>query len=196
MTEMANPWEAEVFIIGRNQNKKYDVNEISHERHLDALFNRNGESCRGLYNELREGKPSRTRKSTEDLVAHLNRRSIYNILETNVVCYSTPTSKDLNKPEHSEGVKRGEEIFRYLLAEIAPAVLIVHGVGTVKYISPILQLKQPGVPRSADEICDVQTEKYLVIPIRSLAPPEFDRWSSWSVRCFDQVAHRVHRKLT
>ena len=68
--------------------------------------------------------------------------------------------------------------FRYLLDKIAPAVLIVHGVGTLKHISPILQLDQPGVPRSVDEICDVQTDKHLVIPVPSLSPRVFCRWLS------------------
>ena len=195
MTEMKNPWEAEVFIVGKNQENGYGVNKISHQRNLDALFNRDGESCRGLYDELTEGKPSPTRKNTDSLVARLNKWNIHNILETNVICYSTPMSKDLNTPEHSGGTKRGEDIFRYLLAEIAPAVLIVHGAGSVKSISPILGLKQLKVPRSADAICDVQMTKHLVIPIPSLAPPAFNKWSSWADGYLDSVADRVRQKL-
>ena len=195
MTQMKNPWDAEVFVVGRNQKNGYAVDKVSHRRHLDALFNQDGESCRGLYDELTEGKPSTTRKNTDGLVAHLNKLNIHNILETNVICYSTPMSKDLNNPDHSGGTKRGEHIFRYLLAEIAPAVLIVHGAGSVKSISPILQLKQLKVPRSPDEICDVQTEKHLVIPIPSLAPPAFNMWSSWADGYFDRVAHRIRQKL-
>ena len=195
MTEMKTPWEAEVFVVGKNQKNGYAVNKVSHRRHLDALFNRDGESCRGLYDELTEGKPSLTRRNTDGLVAHLNKRNIHNILETNVICYSTPMSKDLNNPEHSGGTKRGEDIFRYLLAEIAPSVLIVHGVGSMKSISPILQLKQLKVPRSADEICDVQMEKHLIIPIPSLAPAVFNKWSSWADRYLDKVAHRIRQKL-
>ena len=169
MTEMKNPWEADVFIVGMNQRNGYDVDRVSHRRHLDALFNRNGESCRGLYDELTEGKPSPTRKNTESLVAHLKRRSIHGILETNVICYSTPMSSDLRRPEHSGGTESGEDIFRYLLAEVAPAILIAHGAGTSRRLSRILQSGQLRVPRSEDEICDVQLDGQLVIPIPSLA---------------------------
>ena len=193
---MKNPREAEVFVVGKNQKNGYAVNKVSHRRHIEALFNRNGESCRGLYDEFTEGKPSRTRKNTDGLVDRLNKRNIHKILETNVICYSTPTSKDLNNPGHSGGTKRGEDIFRYLLTEIAPAVLIVHGVGSVKSISPMLQCKQLKVPRSADEICDVQMEKHLVIPIPSLAFPAFTNWSSWADRYLDIVADRVSQKLS
>ena len=193
MTEMKNPWEAEVFIVGMNQRNGYDVDRVSHQRHLDALFNRNGESCRGLYDELTEGKPSPTRKNTDALVAHLKKRNICSVLETNVICYSTPMSHDLRDPEHSCGSESGEAIFRYLLAEVAPAVLIAHGAGTSSRLSRVLQSGRLRVPRSEDEICDVQLDGHLVIPIPSLAPPAFCRWSPWADRYLDKVAHRVRQ---
>ena len=49
MTRMENPWEADVFIVGMNQRNPYSDIDIPHRRHLDTLFNRNGESCRRLY---------------------------------------------------------------------------------------------------------------------------------------------------
>ncbi len=195
MTKMKNPWEAEVFIVGKNQKKGYSVSEVSHQRHLDALFNRNGECCRGLYDKLNGGTPSPTRKNSDGLVARLNNQNMHNILETNVICYSTPMSRGLSNPVHSGGAKKGEEIFRYLLAEIAPSVIIVHGADSVKRISSILKLKQLRVPGSPDEICDVQTDKHLIIPIPSLAPPAFNKWSRWSNVCLDEVANRTHEKL-
>ena len=155
MTEMKNPLEADVFIVGRNQRKRYSAKDIPHQRHLDALFNRNGENCRGLYDEITKGKPSPARVNTDGFVARLIQQDIYNILETNVTCFSTPMSADLRTQAHAAGAKKGEEIFRYLLAEIAPAVIIVHGVGSVKDISAILRINQLKVPRSADEVCDV-----------------------------------------
>ena len=95
MTKMRNPLEADVFIVGRNQRHPYPAIKILHQRHLDALFNQNGESCRGIYDEVTKGKPSPTRRNMDDLAARLNQRNIHNILETDVVCYSTPMSADL-----------------------------------------------------------------------------------------------------
>ena len=169
--------------------------EIPHQRHLDALFNRNGESCHGLYDETTGGKPSRTRRNIDGLVARLNRHDIHNILETNVICYSTAMSADLSTQAHAGGAGKEEEIFRCLLSEIAPIVLVVHGVRSVERISTILKINRLKAPRSADEIHDVQTEQHLIIPIPSLAPPGFNKWSSWSDGYLDKVANCVQGKL-
>ena len=195
MTRMKHPLEADVFIVGMNQRNDYLVRDVSHQRHLDALFNRHGESCRGLYDEITGGTPSRTRRNIDGLVARLDRRDIHNILETNVVCYSTPMSADMRDRAHSGGMEEGEAIFRYLLAEIAPAVLIVNGVGSVQRLSRTLKVNELRVPRSAGEVCDVQTERHLVIPIPSLAQPEFNKWASWSDGYLEKVADRVRDKL-
>ena len=96
------------------------------------------------------------------------------------------------------GARKGDEIFRYLLTEIAPTVLIVHGVRRRDRGSCsdwILKINGLKVPRSTDEVWDVQTEQHLVIPIPSLAPPEFNKWSSWSEGYLEKVAIRVRDKL-
>ena len=195
MTRMKHPLEADVFIVGMNQRNEYLARDISHQRHLDALFNRNGESCRGLYDEITGGRPSPTRRNIDGLVARLARRDIHNVLETNVVCYSTPMSSDLSDQAHSGGAGKGEEIFHYILADMAPAVLIVHGAGSLKRVARILKTSGLKVPDSAGEVCDVQTERHLVIPIPSLAPPEFNKWASWSDGYLKNVADRVRDKL-
>ena len=195
MTDMSNPLKADVFIVGMNQAKLYRVEEVSHERHIDALFNRNGESCRGLYDEVTGGKPSPTRRNIDGLAARLRRQGTYNILETDVVCYSTPMSGDLRDRAHAGGAPKGEEIFRYLLDVIAPPVLIVHGARAVNRLSRILKIKGLKVPETAGEVHGIQTNQHLVIPIRSLAPPEFNKWSSWSGGHLDKVSDRVRDKL-
>ena len=195
MTQMTDPLQADVFIVGMHQAKKYPADRISHQRHMDALFNRNGESCRGLYDEATEGKPSPTRRNFDNVTDRLNRRNIHNILETDLVCYSTPKRSDLKSAAHAGGEQRGREIFRYLLTEIAPIVLVVHGVEVVKQFSRILKVDGLRVPRSPDEICDVQTDKHLVIPIPSLASRAFNMWRSWSDEYLDDVADRVREKL-
>ena len=195
MTKMTDPLEADVFIVGMNQRNGYPADQIPHERHLDALFNRNGESCRGLYDEATNGKPSLTRPNTDGLTGRLNKRDVHNVVETNVVCFSTPLGKDLRKSENAEGARKGEDLFCYLLDAIAPPILIVHGAGSLKRISRILKMRNLKVPRSAEEICDIQTGDQLIIPIPSLAPPGFNMWSSWSSGFLDAVADRVRDKL-
>ena len=125
MTAMMNPLEGEAFIVGRNQRNCYPAKGISHERHTDGLFNRSGESCRGLCDENTRGRPSPARRNTDDLMARLNKQGVYNTLEinleTNAVCFSTPMSADLRDRANVAGARKGEEIFRYLLSEIGPA---------------------------------------------------------------------------
>lgn len=46
MTDLVDPLSAQVFIVGRNPARSYDASLVTHERHLDALFNRNGAKSR------------------------------------------------------------------------------------------------------------------------------------------------------
>ena len=188
MTDMKNPQEADVFIVGMNQSRIYPADQIGHQRHTDALFNCNGENCRGLYDEVTGGNPSRTRRNIDRLTGRLNQQGVHRIVETDVTCYSTPRSADLRTQAHTDGAKRGEEIFRYILGEIAPKVLIVHGKAAGKKLAAVLGINPPEVPHEPDQVCDVLTEKHLVIPIPSLSPqvfnslsPQVFNWySSWA----------------
>jgi hypothetical protein len=82
---------------------------------MDSLFNRAGESCRRAYDEMTGFSPSPTRVNTDRFRAVLAKEGIAGILETNVVCYSTPMSSDLRLPQHTGGTVRGTNIFRALL---------------------------------------------------------------------------------
>jgi hypothetical protein len=104
MTNLTNPQEVDVFIVGKNQRNGYDCARLgSHDRHLNALFNRNSETCRKVYNEMTAGKASPTRKNTDRFVKILASKGVHNILGTNVICYSTPMSADLRLGQHSGG---------------------------------------------------------------------------------------------
>jgi hypothetical protein len=93
MTNLADPLSAQDFIVGRNQARTYDASTLTHERHVDALFNRNGQSCRALYDEL--AAPSPTRQNIDLLRGLLEKAGVDRVLETNVICYSSPMSADL-----------------------------------------------------------------------------------------------------
>ena len=197
MTKLTNPQEAEVFIVGKNQRNGYDCATLgSHQRHLDALFNRNGESCRQMYNEMTAGKASPTRKNTDKFVQMLETRGVTEILETNVICYSTPMSADLRLEKHTGGARRGEEIFRFLLAEIQPKVLVVHGAGSAKNFAGVLGYNLGGEPISPDDLRIHDVGGVLVAVIPSLAPPAFNKWSSWSNKHLLQLAEQLAKQLT
>ncbi len=172
MTTLRDPCAADTFVVGRNQRNGYRLEEVgSHERHLDALFNRNGQSCRQLYDEITGGKSSPTRQHIDGFARQLEQAGVRRILETNVICYSTPMSADLRARFNTGGAARGEEIFRFLLAAIKPKAIVVHGAGASRQLGRILAADLGPEPESAGDLRSSIHEGMLVVVIRSLAPP-------------------------
>ncbi|WP_157137870.1 hypothetical protein [Herbaspirillum lusitanum] len=196
MTRLSEPMSANIFIVGKNQRNGYSKNHVeTADKYLDALFNRNGQGCRELYDKVTKGKPSPTRKNTDRLVSTLETAKVTGILETNVICYSTPMSSDLSRNRHVGGKDRGEEIFRYLLSSIKPRALIVHGASASRQLASILETEVGKVPMHANDICSSEINGMLVVVIPSLAPPAFNKWSSWSQAHFNSVANIVASHL-
>ena len=195
ITDLSNPLKAKLFIVGMNQAKGYSTERLSHSRHLDGLFNRHGESCRGIYAEMTEGSPSPTRKNTDRLRRHLAESGIADILETNVICYSTPMSADLRLARHSGGAARGSDIFRILLQHVAPRVVIAHGTGTRNELSKLLGVSLPMAPSSLVEPAPMKVGDMSVFVIPSLAPPQWNHWQPWSTEYLRAVAKAAARTL-
>lgn len=121
----ADPASSVVLTVGHNQAKGFPVERVgSHEHYMDALFNRGSETCRQLYDRITDNKPSETRKNTDKLVRRLAEHGVRNVLETNVICYSTPMSADLRQSLHINGAKRGREIFEACLRSSSPRCLL------------------------------------------------------------------------
>ena len=200
MTKLQDPLQARVFIVGKNQAKTFSELMVgSHDRFLDALFNRKGQSCRGLYDRVSGGKPSPTRRNIDGLTSRLESKGVREILETNVICYSTPMSSDFSEVRHRGGRARGTEIFQSLLEWGCPAIMIVHGKGTRKRLGRILGTElplppeQPSVPVFTSVSYEGKQSQAVVIP--SLAPPEYSKWKSWAPRYLDSVVDEVARRL-
>ena len=115
MTKLKRPLEAEVFIIGRNNAVRFP-SSIPRRRYVDSLFNRNGESCRGFYDEIREGKATASRSNIEELANRLYRRGIKKTLETNVIAYSSRMFRNLTRQQRREG----KNFFCKLLHRVRP----------------------------------------------------------------------------
>jgi len=141
MTNLADPLSAQVFIVGRNQARTYDASALTHERHLDALFNRNGQSCRALYDEL--AAPSPTRRNIDLLRGLLEKAGVDRVLETNVICYSSPMSADLCSLKHAGGRATGKAVFKLLLDFVRSSVLIAHGASTASDLAAVFNLPLP-----------------------------------------------------
>lgn len=191
MTSLTDPTGAKVFTVGKNQRNGFDVGAVgSHASYLDALFNRGPETCRQLYDRL-VPSPSPTRRNTDNLVAKLNRVGVSQILETNVICYSTPMSSNLRDAVHTGGTQRGSEIFSALLDIIQPKVLIVHGSDTASKLGRLLGSELPSPPREIRDPTVTKVDDLSVIVIPSLAPPQFNKWARWSDDHLNSVAAAV-----
>lgn len=202
MTELQDPRQAKVFIVGKNQAKTFLADQVgTHKRFLDALFNRNGQSCRRLYDRMTAGRPSPTptRQNIDRLNRNLNRAGVREILETNVICYSTGMSPELDRLEHVGGKDRGRLIFRTLLEHIRPPVIIAHGADTRRELARVLGDELPECPEQPDPVAFSQADQGEYRPwvfiIPSLAPPAYNRWSGWAGPYLQKVAGEVGRVL-
>jgi len=165
MTDITDPTQADCLIVGFNQRNGYKVEDVGdHSRHVDALFNRNGQSCRGLYDRLNPN-PSRTRINIDRLSKRLKNCGA-KVLETNVICFSTPMSSDLTIRQRRAGL----DVFKWLYGRILPRVLIVHGRGAAK------------------ELAKLDTSESTVIEMAALAPPAYNKWHGESESELDRIA--------
>jgi hypothetical protein len=195
MTDLTDPASALVFTVGMNQRNSFLVEDVgSHERYMDALFNRGGESCRGLYERL-NNRASPTRRNTDGLVQTLLAHGISKVVETNVICYSTPMSADLGREIHLDGRSAGREIFRALLDIIQPKVLVVHGRGAAKELGLALRTNLPRPPNEPSEPVRTTSGNFVIYVIPSLAPPGYNRWDRWAHDHLKLVARMVADEL-
>ena len=199
MTDLKAPSRAEVFIVGYNPATAYLSNDVSYERFIDSLFNRNGETCRKFYAEITKQTP--TRDNIEMFADKLAKVGISSILETNVICYGAKKKKYLRRREHIGGKARGMEIFRKLVEVIHPKVILIHGKGVCDEFRRSFKLSSlPDPPDSKDKFVQIKLDwgtELFIIP--SLALPGFRNWPqfplkpfcTWADAYLDEVAKRM-----
>ena len=199
MADVTNPERARIFIVGNNQATKFPVDWVgNYDRHIDALFNRNGQSCRALYYEMRGNKgPSRTRGNIDLLRGALTDVGIKDVLETNVICYSTPRIKDLKLSEHRGGEERGKEIFLELLRIIRPEILIAYGAGARNELQGLFHGDIPPAPSNeTSEVLWARVRSKMegtlyeptIFPIQSLSSAKWNSWKNWAPGYFQNLA--------
>jgi hypothetical protein len=180
--------------VGANQAKRYDAHAVgSLDAYCDALFNRGDENCRALYDRMTKGRPSPTRTNLDAAVKALGEVGIHDVLETNVVCYSTPMSTDLSLSMNAKGREQGEAIFRLLLEHISPAIVWVHGAGAAKRLPRVL----PKVPhlKPGEGWTWARSGARLVIVTRSLAPPAANTWLDKRQTVVNEIADFALRAI-
>ena len=203
-TAFDNPLKVRVFVVGANQKNGYDPTKIEIERHFNGLFNRNGETCCKIYNELPENK-SDTRPRIKRLITEkLKKFGIKDVLETNIVCRSSRQFSDLDADEQSAG----SEIFSYLMTAIRPKILIIYGKGVRKKFAEWVvrpagkwkeldeRLKDIFPNEDSEPTSILIDDAFEVYCIRGLAQAGWNEWSNWAEaytdRLADTIAHRLN----
>jgi hypothetical protein len=201
MTEMHDPENAKVFIVGHYQATKFLSTSINHRQHMDSLFNRKNRSCNATYELMRGEKgPSRTRHNINKLTRMLLHKQISSVIETNIVCFSKDTT--LTKPQRREGFIVGRDIFCTLLRLIKPKVLIVNGSAPSQAVARQLGLRNPQIPnrddmsvRSARAPISV-AYRPLVFFTPSLGGSGWNRWSSWADAHLEEICSQIPQFLS
>ena len=201
---MKDPTKATTFIVGRNQATPFPVELVgSQDTFLDAIFNRNGQGHAALYERLRArmGKGSSpTQSNIERLASLLKRHGVRGVLETNVICYSSPMSADLQDANDRGGKEAGMRVFSALLRAIQPRLIIAHGTATRVDLEKIVGTPLPKPPHgpqdkvAAKEVAlpgGSSERRTLVFVIPALAPPGWHKWSSWAPSYLEKLARRA-----
>lgn len=187
MTTNTQPQTCKVWLIGANPAKTFPASLVGpFDDYIDALFNRNGKSIRELYDEITGGRASPTRRNLDRATAELAIHGIHEVLETNLNCYPTRMSADLNDPTRHEGRDRGEQILSMMLETIQPQVIWLHGSGAQKgfcrrYLKTLPRREKHG-SWSMHE-----SDGRLFVLTQSFAPPAFNSWA----RSFDGTLANV-----
>ena len=192
MTLSEDPESCKVWVVGANPAKPFPIERIgSFEAYADALFNRNGSSLRELYDDITGGRPSPTRRNLDRVREALESNGIRDVLETNINCFPTRMSADLQASSNREGRDRGEAIFDLLLATGQPKVVWLHGVGAANKFRSRYEPELPDslTPRERFKCKEIGERLYVLT--QSLAPPAFNRWQ----RDFDDVLSQAAKTI-
>lgn len=183
MTTSTQPERCKVWLVGANPAKTFPASLVGpFDDYMDALFNRNGKAIRELYDEITGGRPSPTRRNLDRASAELAIHGIHDVLETNLNCYPTRMSADLNDPTRREGRDRGEQIFSMMLETIQPQVIWLHGSGAQKTFRRRYQKTLPRRQQhNSWSMHDARGRLFVLTP--SFAPPAFNSWT----RSFDET---------
>jgi hypothetical protein len=119
---------SKIFIVGINQATPILNTQLSLEKYVELLSNY--DNFMTYYkNErisLNKSPISKTRNTIIELTTQLINKYKTPIVETNIICYPTPSLKLLLQ-EPTEIINRGKEIFKEVYLKIKPEILIIHG---------------------------------------------------------------------
>lgn len=172
-TTDTNPEQAAVLIVGASSAKTFRVTHVgSHDQFLDALWNRNGQTCRAMY-DAATTKPSPTRRNLDRLSEMLAAHGLTS-LQTNVACASARYDAELSKEDRTHGT----ELFKAVVANVSWKAMIVYGVNASERFSHAFGIETPAVPFPGSAPVSMIFHKRPVFISPTLAHPAY-RASVW-----------------
>lgn len=169
----SNPEQAEVLIVGASSAKTFRASDVAdHDHFLNALWNRNGQTCRKMYNSATT-KPSRTRPNLDRLSEMLTAHGLTSI-QTNVSCASARYDAELSGNDRAHGT----EIFKAVVSHVPWKAMIVYGVGASKSFGRAFGIAMPQVPSPDSAPVQISFKGKTVFLSPTLAPPSY-RLSVW-----------------
>lgn len=172
-TTETDPEQADVLIVGASSAKTFRIEDVgSHDHFLDALWNRNGQSCRAMY-DAATTKPSRTRPNLDRLSRMLADIGLSS-LQTNVACASAPSDAEVSPEDRTHGTA----LFKAVVAHVPWKVMIVDGVGASERLGRAFGMAMPPVPSPDSKPVQTTIDGRPVFVSPTLAPPSY-RSSVW-----------------
>lgn len=169
----ADPDHADVLIVGASSAKTFYVSDIgNHDQFLDALWNRNGQTCRAMY-DAATTKPSRTRPNLDRLSEMLAAQGLAS-LQTNVTCASAPYDAQVRKEDRIHGT----ELFKAVVAQVPWRAMIIYGIGASEQFGRAFGVAMPPVPPPDSEPVWTTIQGRAVFVSPTLAFPHYKR-SVW-----------------
>jgi hypothetical protein len=200
-TNLPHPMDAEGMIVGMNQATSYLVTDMSHEKFLNAHFGK-GLNSYDLYRSVRS-EESKTRINIEVLAACLKRP----LLESDVICYSTPRAKHLSNAEHRGGKERGIAIFKTVFGFIQPSFTVVWGkAAQTEFLSAVKRsstIRDQLIEEEGFAVYQMKFDRATLHPglngafntkvffIRSIAWPEWAKWKNDAPRIFGKIRDQL-----
>ncbi len=167
-----DPMSCNLLLVGASSAKPFAVASLPEKgEFLDAHFNRNGSSCRALYDRLVDA-PSRTRRNIDRAMGLLEEVG-WRVMQTNVTCASAPVDSAVSRNAR----KQGTEIFRVIVERVPWKAMVVFGAGAAKRFGKALRIT---IPAPADLMVELTAEPRLtsfdgrpVLFIPTLAQPGY-----------------------
>lgn len=173
MTDTDPEW-ADVLIVGASSAKSFLVSNVGdHDNFIDALWNRDGKTCRAMY-DAATTRPSKTRPNLDRLSAMLASHGL-NSLQTNVTCTSARYDSEVIEADRILGT----QLFKAVVQLVPWRAMIVYGVGASKRFARAFDVTVPPVPALPSRpVCTIFLGRPVFVS-PTLAPPSY-RTSVWS----------------